>query len=71
MGEWMYRHMAGIAPDSERPGFGHIVLKPSFDTARRIAHVDAEFGSNYGPVKAMWKTGEEGSYEYEVTDPRR
>lgn len=69
VGEWMYRHMAGIAPDSERPGFSHIVLKPSFDTARRIAHVDAEFGSNYGPVKAMWKTGEGGRYEYEVTVP--
>lgn len=69
VGEWMYRHMAGIAPDAQAPGFKHIVLRPAFDKARRITNVDATFGSNYGPVKAMWKTEDNGTYEYNVTVP--
>lgn len=69
VGEWMYRYMAGIAPDMQNPGFKHIVLRPAFDADRRISNVDATFGSNYGPVKAMWKTGDGGAYAYNVTIP--
>lgn len=69
VGEWMYRHMAGIAPDYDKPGFSHIILKPSFDASRRITDVDATFLSNYGAVDAAWKTSEDGSYVYDVTVP--
>ena len=67
--EWMYRYMAGIAPDNDRPGFEHIILKPEFDAARRISDVDAVFGSNYGPVAVKWNTEEGGQYSYSVTVP--
>lgn len=67
--EWMYRYMAGIAPDYENPGFSHIVLKPSFDAERRITNVDASFASNYGDIKASWRTNEGGKYYYFVTVP--
>lgn len=69
VGEWMYRHMAGIAPDYDQPGFSHIILKPSFDPARRINDVDASFASNYGSIKSAWKTAEDGTYTYTVTIP--
>lgn len=69
VGEWMYRHMAGIAPDYEQPGFSHIILRPSFDPDRRINDVDATFASNYGDIKSAWKTAEDGTYTYSVTVP--
>ncbi len=67
--EWMYRYMAGIAPDYDNPGFSHIVLKPSFDAERRISNVDATFASNYGDIKAAWHTTSAGKYYYFVTVP--
>ncbi len=69
VGEWMYRYMAGIAPDYDAPGFSHIILKPSFDAGRRISDVDATFASNYGPIDAAWKTSDDGQYVYNVTVP--
>ena len=69
VGEWMYRYMAGISPDYDNPGFSHIILKPSFDAARRITDVDATFNSNYGPIDAAWKTDENGGFVYDVTVP--
>lgn len=69
VGEWMYRYMAGIAPDYEKPGFKHINLNPLFDPERRISKVDAGFGSNYGAVASAWQTEEGGRYSYKVTVP--
>lgn len=69
VGEWMFRYMAGIAPDYQAPGFSHINLKPSFDPQKRITDVEAMFLSNYGPVKVNWTYGKEDSYSYNVTVP--
>jgi alpha-rhamnosidase len=69
VGEWMYRHMAGIAPDDTHPGFEKMVLKPMFDPQYRITECSATFGSNYGPVKADWNTSKGGKYFYRVTVP--
>ena len=67
--EWMYRYMAGIAPDYDNPGFSHILLTPSFDPKHRINNVDATFGSNYGAIKTSWNSNADGSYNYNVTVP--
>lgn len=67
--DWMYRYMAGIAPDEQNPGFAHIILKPSFDNQNRINNVNASFGSNYGPIDVEWQTKEDGSYNYCVNVP--
>jgi len=44
--DWIYRHLAGIAPDVREPGYRHIVFAPhppaSIDRAR--ASVDTPFG---------------------------
>lgn len=69
VGEWMYRYMAGIAPDYDNPGFKHIILKPAFDQSRRITDVSASFESNYGPVAASWTTSDDGTYRYSVSVP--
>ena len=67
--EWMYRYMAGIAPDYDNPGFSHILLTPSFDPKNRINDVATTFGSNYGDIKVDWQTTGEGIYTYNVTVP--
>lgn len=69
VGEWMYRYMAGIAPDMENPGFGHIQLRPCFDPERRITDVDASFASNYGNVDVVLRNRADGTYSYAVTVP--
>ena len=74
--EWMFRHMAGICPDEEQPGFKHFILRPNPDTRKtlrfqqkRITSVDAEFWSNYGPIKASWQSDGGAELTYDVTIP--
>lgn len=67
--EWMYRYMAGIAPDYDNPGFSHILLTPSFDPKNRINNVESTFGSNYGDIKVDWHTNDDGTFTYNVNVP--
>ncbi len=75
--EWMYRHMAGIAPCDSAPGFQHFVLRPNPDTRnilrynqKRITWVDADYDSQYGHIRAKWQTnGRLAATKYEVTVP--
>ena len=50
---WMYRHLAGIAPESAAPGFRKIVMKPVFD--KRLGYVKAEYKSAAGLIKSAWR----------------
>ena len=50
---WMYRWLAGIAPDSSAPGFKRIVMRPVFD--RRLGHVSAEYSSSAGRIASSWR----------------
>jgi alpha-L-rhamnosidase len=74
--EWMFRHMAGICPDEEQPGFKHFILRPNPDTRKtlryqqkRITSVDADFWSVYGPIKAAWECDGSADLTYNVTIP--
>lgn len=51
--EWMWKSMAGIAADVERPGFKRIIMKPVPD--KRLGFVDAEYESAAGTIKSNWK----------------
>ena len=46
---WIYRYLAGIAPDCAAPGFRHIVMKPVFD--KRLGFVKAEYRSAAGLIR--------------------
>lgn len=64
---WAYESLAGIAPDSECPGFKHIVMHPDF----RISAVDgvtASYPSVYGVIKSHWKR-ERHNIIWDVTIP--
>jgi alpha-L-rhamnosidase len=53
--DWVYRHVAGLAPDRDRPGYRHVVLAPvpcvGIDDAR------ASISTAYGPVHTAWRLG--------------
>lgn len=73
--EWMYRYMAGIAPDEAAVGFKHFVLEPNIDDRKvlpegqeRITNVDATFNSPYGEIKAAWDNSN-GKLQYNVSVP--
>jgi len=66
IGEWMYRHVAGLDLDSEMPGYKHILLAPH--PGGGLTNANAEFKSIYGKVKSAWKL-EENDFVYEVTVP--
>lgn len=74
--EWMFRHMAGISPDEDEPGFRHFILSPNPDTRnvlrfsqKRITSVDADYSSVYGHVKAAWQCDGGSEMTYNVTVP--
>ena len=66
IGEWMYRHVAGLDLDPEIPGYKHILLAPH--PGGGLTNANAEFKSIYGKVKSAWKL-EGNDFIYEVTVP--
>ena len=74
--EWMFRYMAGIAPDEAVPGFKHIILAPNTDDRdtlehgqERVTDVDAVVWSDYGHVCGKWTSDGKGNVTYSVTVP--
>jgi alpha-L-rhamnosidase len=66
IGEWLYRHVAGLDLDPEVPGYKHILLAPH--PGGGLTNANAEFKSIYGKVKSAWKL-EGNDFVYEVTVP--
>ncbi|MFS0561991.1 family 78 glycoside hydrolase catalytic domain [Terribacillus sp. 179-K 1B1 HS] len=66
--EWMYKYMAGISNDPDKPGFKHILLQPVVDESKRITVVQGEYDSVYGVIKSGWRINGD-SVSYKVTIP--
>ena len=66
IGEWLYRHVAGLDIDPEMPGYKHILLSPH--PGGGLTNADAQFTSLYGKVKSAWKI-EGNEFVYDVTVP--
>jgi alpha-L-rhamnosidase len=64
IGGWMYKALAGIKPDLEKPGFENIIVKPYFIAA--LQHVEAQYDSPRGIIKSAW-TREKKSLKYSLT----
>ncbi len=73
--EWMYRYMAGICSDQNRPGFKHVVLQPTLDTGtkyngeERINRVDSAYESIYGKIESSWKSQDGKLVSYHAQIP--
>src|SRR5574344_115064 len=64
---WMYRSLAGIAPDVDAPGFTHIVMAPKAD--RRLGSVKAEYKSAAGLIKSSWIYENDGTWTWHFEIP--
>ncbi|MBR1788176.1 MAG: family 78 glycoside hydrolase catalytic domain [Bacteroidaceae bacterium] len=60
---WLWKTVAGIAADTERPGFRHVVMRPVPD--RRLGHVKAEYRSAAGLIRSEWKyEGDQWTWQF-------
>ena len=66
IGAWFYKGLAGIYPDSEKPGFKHIRLKPYFP--KGLDTFSASHQSPYGQIVSGW-TIKGKKVNYTVTIP--
>jgi len=55
--DWVYRTVAGLAPDRTRPGYRHVVFAPR--PAVGIDHAEASVESPYGPVEIAWRLADD------------
>lgn len=65
--EWMYRHMCGINPLEEAPGFKKFVLKP--EVYGKLYHAKATLKSSMGVIESGWSREEDGSLTVKVVVP--
>ncbi|MEV7085312.1 alpha-L-rhamnosidase [Streptomyces sp. NPDC093085] len=56
VGEWMYAHIAGIAPGA--PGFRKIIVRPR--PGGGVTEASGRLTTLYGPVTTRWRTGPDG-----------
>ena len=66
IGEWLYRHVAGIDIDPAQPGYKHVLLAPH--PGGGLKKASGEIETLYGKVSSSWKFENE-EFVYEVTIP--
>ncbi len=66
VGDWLYRVVAGIRPDPEKPGFKNIIIKPQ--PGGEMNDVKASHESPYGTIRSEWMI-ENGTFTLSVSVP--
>jgi alpha-L-rhamnosidase len=66
VGEWMYRHILGINPDAEHPGYKHFTIHPRLGGT--LSWAKGSYRSIYGEIASSWKL-EDGNFVLEVKIP--
>ena len=66
VGEWMWRHLAGIQPDEDHPGFKHFLIRPR--PAGDLRWVKARYDSIRGPIESNWAIAD-GRFTLRVVVP--
>ncbi|MFF0724025.1 alpha-L-rhamnosidase [Streptomyces sp. NPDC004134] len=64
VGEWMYRHITGIAP--AEPGFGKLLIRPR--PGGKVDRARGRLSTLYGPVTTDWRVTD-GRLRLDVTLP--
>jgi alpha-L-rhamnosidase len=67
VGQWLYRSVAGIAPDTSEPGYGSIVFAPKPGGGLNAAR--ARLRTPYGSAAIDWSFQSEGSLRAEIEIP--
>ncbi|MEH7418035.1 family 78 glycoside hydrolase catalytic domain [Neobacillus drentensis] len=65
--EWMYRHMCGINPLDEAPGFRRFKLCPK--PYGKLTYAKAKFSSPSGNIESGWELNEDGSLTFTFIVP--
>jgi len=66
VGEWLYRHVAGIDLDPQTPGYGHVVIHPR--PGGGLTHARAEYDSVRGRISSAWRVEGE-RFDLQITVP--
>ena len=66
VGEWLYRHVAGIDLDPRTPGYGRVVIHPR--PGGGLTHARAEYDSVRGRISSSWRI-ENDRFDLEITVP--
>ncbi len=65
--DWMYRTLAGIAPNSERPGYEEIIFAPRPHSTLKWAKASIE--TRFGSASIAWEEISSGTYEAKISIP--
>ena len=63
----MYRTLAGIAPNSERPGYEEIIFAPRPHSTLKWAKASIE--TRFGSASIAWEEISSGTYEAKISIP--
>ncbi|MHC4797905.1 MAG: glycoside hydrolase family 78 protein [Planctomycetota bacterium] len=63
---WFFRGLAGINPDTNHPGFEHIIIRPN--VVGDLSWVNGEFDSIRGRIASRWKVAD-GVFELSLEIP--
>jgi alpha-L-rhamnosidase len=66
IGEWMYRHVLGINPDVDRPGYEHFTIHPRLGGT--LTWANGSYNSIRGEIASSWKI-ENGKFTLTVKIP--
>lgn len=53
VGQWMYEHVAGLAPDEKNPGYRHFFIQP--DPGGPLTYAAADLDTPYGKAAGGWE----------------
>ncbi|MDZ4659565.1 MAG: alpha-L-rhamnosidase C-terminal domain-containing protein, partial [Bythopirellula sp.] len=63
---WLFEDLAGICPDSEQPGFKHIIMRPQ--PVGDLTFVKASYLSPYGMIRSHWQKKDK-AFDWQITIP--
>jgi len=67
VGEWLFRHVAGIELDPAKPGFQHFVLRPFIPAEGTLSHARATYRTMHGEIESAWeRTGDQLTWEIRI-----
>jgi alpha-L-rhamnosidase len=66
VGEWVWRHIAGINPDESAPGYKHFVVHPR--PCPGLTWAKASYRSIHGKIVSEWRL-EKGAFQLKVRVP--
>jgi alpha-L-rhamnosidase len=66
VGEWLFRHVAGIELDADKPGFSRFVLRPFVGAG--LDHAAVTYRSLHGEIGSRWKRNGD-QFEWQVKIP--